>query len=124
MFVELIRRLRALTLTLLPLEVDPAVVNDPTSRIITPQVIVTYMAAAGDFVEAVSSSKGAVEAILNGACSCLIAFSEQGFNSCGMRTITQPIMARTLEEVRHNITHDLVNMRTIILTRCPTSHCV
>lgn len=51
---ELIRRLRALTLELLPLEVNLESINDPTSRIITPQVIVAYRAAAGDFVQAVS----------------------------------------------------------------------
>jgi hypothetical protein len=51
---ELVRRLRALTLELLPVEVDPQSINEPTSRIITPQVIVAYRAAAGDLVEAVS----------------------------------------------------------------------
>ncbi|KAI0268117.1 calcium activated cation channel [Gloeopeniophorella convolvens] len=49
---QLIKRLRALTLQLLPLEVDPKSINDPTSRIITPQVISAYIAAAGDLVEA------------------------------------------------------------------------
>lgn len=53
---ELTKRLRAMTLTLLPLEVEPSSINDPTSRIITPQVISAYKAAAGDFTEAVSSS--------------------------------------------------------------------
>jgi hypothetical protein len=52
---ELVRRLRALTLTLLPLEVDPDCINDPTSRVVTPQVISAYTAAGGDFVEAVST---------------------------------------------------------------------
>ena len=52
--IELIKRLRILTLTLLPVEVDPAVINEPTSRVITSQVISAYMAAAGDYVEAVS----------------------------------------------------------------------
>jgi hypothetical protein len=37
----------------LPVEVVPATINEPTSRIITPQVISTYLAAAGDFHEAV-----------------------------------------------------------------------
>lgn len=46
-------RLRALTLTLLPVEVDPEAINEPTSRVITPQVISAYRAAAGDFAEAV-----------------------------------------------------------------------
>ncbi|KII94963.1 hypothetical protein PLICRDRAFT_33792 [Plicaturopsis crispa FD-325 SS-3] len=49
---KLVKRLRALTLTLLPVEVDPASISEPTSRIITPQVISAYRAAAGDFVEA------------------------------------------------------------------------
>ena len=38
---------------LLPVEVDSASIIEPTSRVITPQVISTYMAAAGDFHEAV-----------------------------------------------------------------------
>ncbi|KAF9443331.1 calcium activated cation channel [Macrolepiota fuliginosa MF-IS2] len=49
---KLVRRLRALTLTLLPVEVDPDSINDPTSRIITPQVINAYQRAAGDFGDA------------------------------------------------------------------------
>ena len=50
---ELIKRLRILTVSLLPLEVDPRSINDPTSRIITPKVISAYIAAGGDLVEAV-----------------------------------------------------------------------
>lgn len=53
--LELIRRLRALTLVLLPVEVEPSKINEPTSRIITPQVISAFRGAAGDFQEAVSS---------------------------------------------------------------------
>ncbi|KAJ3971636.1 calcium activated cation channel [Lentinula raphanica] len=49
---KLVKRLRALTLKLLPVEVDPQAINEPTSRIITPQVISAYRAAAGDFDEA------------------------------------------------------------------------
>ncbi|KAF9481831.1 calcium activated cation channel [Pholiota conissans] len=49
---KLVRRLRALTLTLLPVEVDPDTISEPTSRVITPQVISAYRAAAGDFTEA------------------------------------------------------------------------
>ncbi|EPQ59899.1 hypothetical protein GLOTRDRAFT_35258 [Gloeophyllum trabeum ATCC 11539] len=49
---KLTRRLRALTLRLLPVEVDPAALQEPTSRIITLDVINAYIAAAGDFVEA------------------------------------------------------------------------
>ncbi|KIM46401.1 hypothetical protein M413DRAFT_441497 [Hebeloma cylindrosporum] len=49
---KLVKRLRALTLNLLPVEVDPLSINDPTSRVITPQVITAYRGAAGDFTEA------------------------------------------------------------------------
>ncbi|ESK95069.1 calcium activated cation channel [Moniliophthora roreri MCA 2997] len=49
---KLVKRLRALTLQLLPVEADPNSVSEPTSRIITPEVISAYMAAAGDFLEA------------------------------------------------------------------------
>lgn len=49
---KLVKRLRALTLELLPVEVDPKSINDPTSRVITPQVISAYRGAAGDFTEA------------------------------------------------------------------------
>ncbi|KAG6329502.1 hypothetical protein ID866_9587 [Astraeus odoratus] len=48
---RLIRRLRALTLQLLPVEVDVNVINEPTSRIITPRVISAYVEAAGDFYD-------------------------------------------------------------------------
>ncbi|KAI6047511.1 hypothetical protein EDC04DRAFT_2864568 [Pisolithus marmoratus] len=46
---KLIRRLRALTLRLLPVEVDVKSLKVPGSRIITPQVISAYIDAAGDF---------------------------------------------------------------------------
>ncbi|KAI0254847.1 hypothetical protein BJV78DRAFT_881185 [Lactifluus subvellereus] len=49
---KLIKRLRVLTSTLLPLEVSPQNINDPTGRVITPSVVSAYMAAAGDLVEA------------------------------------------------------------------------
>ncbi|KDQ29508.1 hypothetical protein PLEOSDRAFT_1103521 [Pleurotus ostreatus PC15] len=49
---KLVKRLRALTLTLLPVEADAESLNSPTSRIITPQVIAAYIMAGGDFVEA------------------------------------------------------------------------
>lgn len=51
---ELVKRLRALTLKLLPVEVDPAQLTEPTSRFISPQVIQAYVRAAGDFSDAVS----------------------------------------------------------------------
>ncbi|KAF9247409.1 hypothetical protein BU15DRAFT_84908 [Melanogaster broomeanus] len=49
---KLVKRLRALTLRLLPVEVDVKSISDPTSRIITPNVVSTYVDAAGDFVDA------------------------------------------------------------------------
>ncbi|KIY49452.1 hypothetical protein FISHEDRAFT_41344 [Fistulina hepatica ATCC 64428] len=49
---KLVKRLRILTLTLLPVEVSSEEINAPTSRIITPQVISAYRASAGDFTEA------------------------------------------------------------------------
>ncbi|KAF8639757.1 hypothetical protein AX17_001019 [Amanita inopinata Kibby_2008] len=49
---KLVSRLRALVLQLLPVEVEPAAISNATSHIITPQVISAFMAAAGDFVEA------------------------------------------------------------------------
>jgi hypothetical protein len=50
-----VRRLRTLTLTLLPLQVPLDSISDPTSRVVTPHVVQAYIAAAGDLVEAVSS---------------------------------------------------------------------
>ncbi|OCH94327.1 calcium activated cation channel [Obba rivulosa] len=48
---SLVRRIRTLTLRLLPVEVPRDTIAEPTSRVITPQVIDAYIAAAGDFVE-------------------------------------------------------------------------
>ncbi|CEL63684.1 Calcium channel YVC1 OS=Saccharomyces cerevisiae (strain ATCC 204508 / S288c) GN=YVC1 PE=1 SV=2 [Rhizoctonia solani AG-1 IB] len=49
---KLIKRIRALTLKLLPLEVELDAITDPTSRVVTPAVISAYVEAAGDFGEA------------------------------------------------------------------------
>ncbi|CAE6531293.1 unnamed protein product [Rhizoctonia solani] len=49
---KLIKRIRALTIKLLPLEVEMDVITDPTSRVITPAVISAYIEGAGDFGEA------------------------------------------------------------------------
>ncbi|KAF8213829.1 hypothetical protein K438DRAFT_1955928 [Mycena galopus ATCC 62051] len=46
------QRLRSLTLELLPVEVDPESINNPTSRVITPRVVKAYKHAAGDFLDA------------------------------------------------------------------------
>lgn len=54
---ELVKRLKLLTLALLPVEVNPEDLSEVTSRVITKEVISAYTAAAGDFVEAVSRSK-------------------------------------------------------------------
>ena len=54
-YIELVKRLKALTTTLLPVEVDEKSIDDPTSRIITPSVISAFFDAAGDFVDAVSN---------------------------------------------------------------------
>ncbi|KAI0774466.1 calcium activated cation channel [Fomes fomentarius] len=48
---SLVRRVKLMTLQLLPIEVPEESIIDPTSRIITPQVINAYIAAAGDFIE-------------------------------------------------------------------------
>nr|GAT53044.1 predicted protein [Mycena chlorophos] len=49
---KLVKRLRALTLTLLPVEVEPHKITEPTSGVVTQRVVEAYYAAAGDFVEA------------------------------------------------------------------------
>ncbi|KAI0720322.1 calcium activated cation channel [Cerioporus squamosus] len=49
---SLVRRVKIMTLQLLPVEVPQDTISDPTSRIITPQVINAYIASAGDFMEA------------------------------------------------------------------------
>jgi hypothetical protein len=53
-FTELIKRVRLLTLELLPVQVAPDDLTEITSRVITPKVVAAYTAAAGDFIEAVS----------------------------------------------------------------------
>ena len=54
--LELVKRLRALTLTLIPVQIDPKDLVAPTSRIISPHVIQKFEQSAGDYQEAVSSS--------------------------------------------------------------------
>ncbi|KAH7067064.1 calcium activated cation channel [Auriculariales sp. MPI-PUGE-AT-0066] len=49
---KLVMRIRALTFELLPVEVDLDSVSEPSSRIITAEVIKVYTDAAGDFREA------------------------------------------------------------------------
>lgn len=54
---EIIKRIRALTFKLLPVQVELSTLSEPTSRVITPKVIEAYAKAAGDFGEAVCSSR-------------------------------------------------------------------
>ncbi|KAG8921916.1 hypothetical protein FRC02_012272 [Tulasnella sp. 418] len=48
---KIIKRIRALTLKLLPLQVDPDEIVNPASRIITQKVVSAYSKAAGDYAE-------------------------------------------------------------------------
>ena len=98
----LTRRVRALTLKLLPLEVPEDSISDPTSRIITPRVINAYIAAAGDFVEAVSILLISSAVSPGSAASRsyrIVSFSRER-NLCTMRTSILQTMEKTWEEVR------------------------
>lgn len=94
------RRLRALTLTLLPLEVDPDSINDPTSRVITPKVIAAYKAAAGDFTEAVRLHTRPARTLYLSEYSFLIVCSEPELNLFGMQITIMRITVKTSDEVR------------------------
>jgi len=96
-----VRRLRGLTLVLLPVEVDPSSISEPTSRVITPQVISAYRAAAGDFQEAVSPARHLPECLtyrvrLSSRTACFVP--EQSL--CGMPTTIQQITEKISVEVR------------------------
>ncbi|RXK41316.1 calcium activated cation channel [Tremella mesenterica] len=52
-FLELVKRIRALTIRLLPVEVELTDITDATSSIITPEVIRSFALCGGDFGEAV-----------------------------------------------------------------------
>lgn len=100
--VELVKRLRALTLNLLPVEVDPLSINDPTSRVITPEVITAYRGAAGDFTEAVRAIFNVHDAtgvLIFLHASCHTVCYAHAPSLCGMRIIIQRIMERTEAEV-------------------------
>ena len=96
---ELINRLRALTLALLPVEVDPKSISGHASRIITPQVVSAYRNAAGDFVEAVSDFVGHHFNILTLMFSYLMASYVPERSLFGMRIIIQQTMVKILGEV-------------------------
>ncbi|KZS98082.1 hypothetical protein SISNIDRAFT_481943 [Sistotremastrum niveocremeum HHB9708] len=49
---KLVKRIRAMTLKLLPVQVSVEDLSSPTSRYITPRVVEAYREAAGDFLEA------------------------------------------------------------------------
>ena len=78
-----------MTLKLLPVEVPQDTISDPTGRIITPQVINAYIAAAGDFMEAVSAHNWSdICAVHLAACSYHTVCSARVGSSYGMRTTT------------------------------------
>jgi hypothetical protein len=103
LFTELIQRLRILTLTLLPLEVDRESINDPTSRIITPKVISAYIQAAGDLVEAVCvpSLRRCVDilSLVNYVVSYPTASFVPVMTSWWRPTVTLQTMERIVDEV-------------------------
>lgn len=111
--LELVRRLKALTYTLLPVEVPLESLNDPTSRVITPQVISSYIAAAGDYLEAVclSVANSRIPTFITHSFNSFhTAYFVQGRNSCGILTIILLTMTRTSAEV---------NVPLAILMLCP-----
>jgi hypothetical protein len=125
--LELVKRLRAMTLALLPVEVDPESLNSSMSRIITPQVIAAYRVAAGDFELAVSTmlynggadvavlapehdchpafpltllfGSGHIDAHISSVHSYLTACCALALNLCGMRTTILLTMETTIVEV-------------------------
>ncbi|KAI5450878.1 Calcium channel yvc1 [Naganishia albida] len=50
---KIVKRIRVMTYKLLPNEVDPDSLTDPTSSVITPDVIKAYAKCGGDFAEAI-----------------------------------------------------------------------
>jgi len=74
LFEGLIKRIRALTCKLLPVQVDLDEIAKPTSRIITPKVVSAYSQAAGDFGEAVGYWPFIYDVLSPGNPSCHTAF--------------------------------------------------
>lgn len=107
-FAELIKRLHALTLRLLPLEVDVKTIHDPTNRIITPLVMLSYMEAAGDFGDAVSPF--VTPELANEHASCILSFLTPFYehiqDSSGKLDATLPIMVKTSVAVRVSNLHN------------------
>lgn len=95
---ELVKRLRALTLKLLPVEVDTKELTDAASRIISPRTIQTYERAAGDFMEAVCDRHPVKMQKLTSLLSYPTACFKLVDPSCGMPTIILRIMMRILDE--------------------------
>jgi len=50
---EIVKRLRAMTIKLLPVQVEMSQISDATSNIITPEVVKAFAQSGGDFAEAV-----------------------------------------------------------------------
>jgi hypothetical protein len=121
---ELVKRLRALTLQLLPVEADPDSISEPTSRIITPEVISAYMAAAGDFVEAVSCFRVCGIAIGFNIISSLTVFLGQEQSLCGMPTIILLTTTRTMVEVRISTLPEYLNASSQRLNTPYNRHCL
>src|SRR5258708_4688276 len=96
--IELVTRVRAMTMELLPVEVNHASITEPTSRVITPQVISTYMAAAGDFHEAVCGPASGTITIFDCLCSFRMLFCAPGATSCMRQIITRRTMAKITAE--------------------------
>jgi hypothetical protein len=110
LFEELIKRIRALTCKLLPVQVDLDEISRPTSRIVTPKVVAAYSQAAGDFGEAVgywpfiASMTHSDFPHLPGYPSCHTAFCGHGRHSFGS---VHPLHSRfrptyILQDANHN----------------------
>ncbi len=90
-----------MTLKLLPVQVPLDSISDPTSRIITPQVINAYISAAGDFMEAVSTLRHASMPVSETPVhSCRTVCCAHEKNSYTRPTTTRLTTTKTKAEVR------------------------
>ena len=97
-----------MTLKLLPVEVPLETLIDPISRVITPKVINAYIAAAGDFTEAVRPLLYLRDVqgpdVIPPSCrtvSCALAKSSSGTRSTTLRTTER--MKEEVRDIRHNL---------------------
>lgn len=95
-----------MVLQLLPTEVSPAEIKQPTSRIITPQVLSAFMAAGGDFVEAVGYS---------------LASSNHDSSQSSSRSFHTLYYAREVCLYAMQMPNQLTMERTIVAVRALTS---